>query len=128
MAVPLRDQLSFYATFIQRQSSGTVGRFPYDRRPRRKIFAVTQKKKTTAPEASATDNRTCQSGGSETRTRMNIVIGVQIGIRERTVERVESGFMTIGMTRNQGSIMTIMTGPSTCWASFSEFTIELPTA
>jgi hypothetical protein len=31
-----------YATFSQRQSSGIVGRLPYDRMPVRKIFAVTQ--------------------------------------------------------------------------------------
>ena len=64
------------ASFIQRQSSGTVGLFPVARRPARKTFAVAFRRKTIVATERTSESATCQAGGSETRIRMNIVIGV----------------------------------------------------
>lgn len=64
------------AAFSQRQSSGIVGRFPVARRPARKIFAVAFKRNAIVAMERRSESATCHAGGSETRIRMNIVIGV----------------------------------------------------
>ena len=57
----------------------------------RKIFAVIQNITQIVPSASSTDSPSCQIGGSDTMTRMNIVIGVNTGMSESTVASVDSG-------------------------------------
>src|SRR5438552_4586037 len=68
-----------HATFIHRHSSGIVGRLPYERMPTRKIFAVAQKKAAIVTRETRIETAMCQSGGSETSVRTNIVIGPKTG-------------------------------------------------
>src|SRR5215213_11517326 len=89
----------FHATLSQRQSSGIVGRLPYDRMPTRKILPVTQKKTRIVAKETAIEVATCQSGGSLTSVRTNIVIGPHTGASEKPTASFESGFMMIGIMR-----------------------------
>ena len=51
--------------------------------PTRKIFAVTQKKTKIVASETPIDSRMCQTGGSETSVRTNIVIGPKTGESEK---------------------------------------------
>src|SRR5215471_8888779 len=96
--------------------------------PTRKIFAEAQKRKTIVAEVSTMETATCQNGGVETSTRMNIVIGVKRGTIEIIVAIRESGLSRIGVSRNHGVMTISMAGAVAAWASFSEFAIDPPTA
>src|SRR5437867_2813859 len=96
--------------------------------PTRKIFAVILNSSHTVPIVSAIDSAICHAGGSETRTRMNIVIGVKNGIIDNVIDIVDSGFVKIGVTMNHGIIMAIATGMITWRASRSEFAMAPPIA
>jgi hypothetical protein len=65
-----------HAAFSQRQSSVMVGLFPVARRPARKIFAVALRRNAIVATERTRERATCHAGGSETRIRTNIVIGV----------------------------------------------------
>src|SRR4051794_41049712 len=93
------------ATFTQRHSSGNVGRFPYDRMPTLKIFAVIQKKRAMVTIDTPIVVRTWDIGGSATSVRMNIVIGQNTGASEKPTARPESGLVISPASRNHGSIM-----------------------
>src|SRR4029079_16415583 len=92
------------ATLSQRTSSGIVGRFPYDRMPTRKIFAVIQKKTEIVTIETAMDRRTCHIGGSATSVRTNMVSGPNTGASEKPIASDESGFVMIAAIMNHGSI------------------------
>src|SRR6185436_13437344 len=66
-----RDALTPLQLRAQRKISGTVGRFPYIRIPIRKIFAVARKISRMVAAVS-------------TLMRMNMIIGVKNGMKERT--------------------------------------------
>src|SRR5712691_6242683 len=107
------------ATFTHLQSSGSVGRLPYERIPTRKIFAVAQKKAAIVAMETRIDSRMCQMGGSETSVRTYIVIGPNTGASEKPTERFESGLVMMPKSRNHGSIMSSVMGMMSCCASFS---------
>src|SRR2546430_839177 len=86
-----------HATFIQRHSSGIVGRFPYERMPTRKIFAVAQKKTKMVAMETAIDRAMCHIGGSDATVRANIVTGPNTGISEKATAICESGLVMIGI-------------------------------
>src|SRR5216684_9413800 len=87
--------------------------------PTRKIFAVTEKNTTIVAIETAIDSRMCQTGGSETRVRTNIVIGPKTGESEKATDILLSGFVMITNMRNHGSIMIMEIGAISCCASFS---------
>src|SRR5688572_6600040 len=117
-----------YATLIQRQSSGIVGRLPYDRIPTRKIFAVAQKNTAIVAMEIRIVRAMCHIGGSATRIRTYIVIGPKTGESENATDSGESGFVMIATRRNHGSIMIIVMGAMSCCASFSELLTAPPIA
>ena len=100
-----------YATFIQRHNSGMVGRFPYDRIPTRKIFAVISRKAATVAAETIIDTRTCTIGGSLTSVRTNIVSGPNTGAIDNTTNIGVSGLVMSGPIKNTGSIITMITAP-----------------
>src|SRR5829696_3205021 len=96
-----------------------VGRLPYERMPTRKIFAVTQKKTRIVAIDTEIATRMCQTGGSLTSVRTNMVIGAKIGESENATANGASGLSTIGIIRIQGMSMISMIGPMNCCASRS---------
>src|SRR6266540_821352 len=122
------DHINGQATFTHLHNSGMVGRFPYERMPTRKIFAVAQKKAAIVAMEMRIDNRMCHMGGSATSVRTYIVIGPKTGAREKPTERFESGFVMMATRRNHGSIMIMVIGAMSCCASFSELQIAPPIA
>src|ERR1041385_5816820 len=85
-----------------------VGRFPYDRMPTRKTFAVTRKKSVMVMMETTIETAMCQSGGSATSVRRNMVIGPKTGASEKPTASCESGFVINTATRNQGSIISMV--------------------
>src|SRR5262245_7489673 len=122
------DHSRSYATRIHLMSSGSVGRFPYERMPTRKIFEVTQKNAEIVAMAITIESRTCHIGGSETSVRTYIVSGPKTGESEKATLSVDSGFVRIAAMRNHGSIMTMVIGAMSCCASFSELHTAPPMA
>ena len=105
-----------------------MGRFPYDRIPTRKIFAVNQKNTAIVASETAIVVITCVIGGSATSVRMNIVIGPNTGASEKPTARPESGFVIRPASRIQGSIMINVMGAMSCCASRSELHTAPPIA
>ena len=93
---------------------------PYIRMPMRKIFAALRKITHVAPSVSAIDSAICQKGGVCTQIRMNITIGVKIGMSETMTEMVESGWPTKKIVAIIGIIRHIWTGDYRFCASCSE--------
>src|SRR5947209_7654939 len=118
MVHPCGEQFISHATLSHLHSSGMVGRFPYERMPTRKIFAVAQKKAKIVAMEMAIESRMCHTGGSETSVRTNIVIGPNTGESDMPTDIVESGLVMIANIRNHGSIMIMEIGAMSCWASF----------
>src|SRR5215212_9209662 len=96
-----------------------VGRFPYERMPTRKIFAVAQKKTRMVTSDTPIDSAMCHSGGSEATVRANIVTGPNTGASEKPTESDESGLVMMAIIMNHGSIMIIWIGAISCCASLS---------
>src|SRR5258705_4154430 len=110
----MASALRAYATFIQRHSSGIVGRLPYERIPTRKIFAVPQKKTKIVASDTTIDTAMCHTGGSEATVRANMVTGPNTGIIEKATAIEESGLVMIGIITNHGTIITIWMGIMSC--------------
>src|SRR5437899_2722307 len=115
----MASALRAYATFIQRHNSGMVGRFPYERMPTRKTFAVAQKKTKMVTSETTIDTAMCQIGGSDATVRANIVTGPKTGISENATAICESGLVMIGIMTNHGIIITNWMGAIICCASLS---------
>jgi hypothetical protein len=60
-----------------------VGRFPYDRIPTRKTFAVAQKNTAMVTSETAMETAMCHAGGSDATTRANMVTGPKTGASEK---------------------------------------------
>lgn len=73
------------------------------------------------------DPATWMKGGRRIQIRMSINIGAKKGIMDKITVRELLGFRRTNTMSNIGTIKNILIGMMSCWASFSELTIE-PTA
>jgi hypothetical protein len=66
----------------------------------------------------------CGKGGRSTQIRRSISMGAKNGIMESTTEKLLSGLLITNIMSRIGMTKNMTTGMISCWASFSEFTID----
>src|SRR5271165_2113752 len=73
---------------------------------------------------SAMHNRICHMGGVSAMMRTNIRMGAKKGTIEVQKASCELGCCNTGVARMMEKTMGSIAGHCTCWASWSEFTME----